>query len=220
MASYSVLIADDHDIVRFGISSVIDLSPDLDVLAEASNGEEAVALYKEHRPDVVVLDLSMPKVDGIQTIRQLTEYDPHVKVLFLTVHLENETLDQAIKFGALGYILKDCHRTELIEAVTTVANGKRYFCDNVNTMLRNRYLNSVQSEETKKDDNITDQLTKREEEILWRVADGSTSKEIGEELAISRRTVERHRSNIIKKLDLKNGNELLKTAVTWRSEQQ
>jgi DNA-binding NarL/FixJ family response regulator len=219
MASYSVLIADDHDIVRFGISSVIDLSPELNVQAEASNGEEAVNLYKNDHPDVVVLDLSMPKVNGIQTIRQLMEYDPHAKILVLTVHLEEGTLDQAIKFGALGYVLKDCNRSELVDAVTTVASGKRYFSDSVNTVLRNRYLQSVQTEENQ-EHSISDQLTERELEILWRVADGNTSREIGEELAISRRTVERHRSNIIKKLNLKNGNELLKTAVTWKSNQQ
>jgi DNA-binding NarL/FixJ family response regulator len=135
MASYSVLIADDHDIVRFGISSVIDLSPELNVQAEASNGEEAVNLYKNDHPDVVVLDLSMPKVNGIQTIRQLMEYDPHAKILVLTVHLEEGTLDQAIKFGALGYVLKDCNRSELVDAVTTVASGKRYFSMNDGTLL-------------------------------------------------------------------------------------
>lgn len=212
MNKIRVMVVDDHDIVRYGICSVLKSSPDIEVVGEASNGVQAVEQFKELLPDVILLDISMPEMNGIETTRTIVRNHSNARVLILTMHLNEEYLNQVLSAGASGYILKNTEIGEMLNAIRTVAQGRQIFSAPISTLMTEKYVRSAQyNQENKESDSPN--LTKRETEILQKIADGKTSQEIAELLFISPRTVDTHRANLIQKLGVKNSAGLVRYAI-------
>lgn len=212
MNKIRVMVVDDHDIVRYGICSVLKSSPDIEVVGEASNGVQAVDQFNDLLPDVVLLDISMPEMNGIETTRTIVRNHSNARVLILTMHLNEEYLNQVLSAGASGYILKNTEIGEMLNAIRTVAQGRQIFSAPISTLMTEKYVRSAQYNQDSKDsDNPS--LTKRETEILQKIADGKTSQEIAEILFISPRTVDTHRANLIQKLGVKNSAGLVRYAI-------
>jgi two-component system response regulator NreC len=207
-----VLIADDHDIVRFGIVTVLNASPLIEVVAEVTNGEEALEAYSALRPDVCMLDISMPGITGIETAIKIRKLYPNAVILILTMHQNEEYLNQALKAGASGYILKQSSIKELVSAIQEVHQGGTVFSDPIAKLMADQYVrHAVSGHDDDGDDAI--RLTRREKEITKLIVDGKTSQEIADVLFISPRTVEAHRANLMQKLGLKNTAALVRYAV-------
>jgi two-component system response regulator NreC len=202
-----VLIADDHGIVRAGLRALIGAESGFELVGEASGGYEAISLVEQTRPDVMVLDLSMPDLDGISVTRKIKPLAPDLKILILTLHEDEALLKEAIKAGAAGYILKHAAETELISAIRTILRGD-LFVDP--SMVRALLGEPQPTSRTQADPKET--LTSREEEILKLIVEGYTNRQIGENLSISVRTVEGHRANISDKLGLHSRVELVRYA--------
>uniref|UniRef100_UPI00405703BB response regulator n=1 Tax=Candidatus Electrothrix sp. TaxID=2170559 RepID=UPI00405703BB len=196
MESYRIILADDHYLIRNGIRNIIAQEADLEVIAEASDGHELVEVLKDNKPDMVILDISMPQVCGIEALEQIHESYPDIRVLVLTMHSNPQYCTYAFSAGAHGYMLKDDSATELLPAILEIRCGKGY----VSPQLA-REAPWKQGEEV--------YLTSREKEVLRLVVEGLTTRQIAEKLCISSRTVERHRSNILKKFQKKNTSELI-----------
>lgn len=190
------MITDDHAMIREGIKRLLEFDGDIKVIAEAGDGEECLELLKEMNPDVLLLDINMPKKNGIEVLEKLREDKNPLKVLMLTVHNEVEYLVKAVDIGVNGYILKDSESAELKKAIETVINGENYIQPSLIPMLNARLV----SRDTDKDK--IEQLTKRELEVLIKVANGMFNKEIAISLDISERTVKNHISNIFKKIQV------------------
>ncbi len=212
MNNIRVLVVDDHDIVRYGICSVLKSSSDVDVVGEASNGVQAVSLFEELMPDVMLLDISMPEMNGIETTRTIIKKYPDARILILTMHLNEEYLNQVLSAGASGYILKNTEIGEMLNAIRSVAQGKQIFSAPISSIMTEKYVRSAQYGSDHKDSGQPN-LTKRETEILQKIADGKTSQEIAEVLFISPRTVDTHRANLIQKLGVKNSAGLVRYAI-------
>lgn len=212
MSKIRVLIADDHDIVRFGIVTVLNASTQVDVVGEVANGEEALQAFTSIRPDVCLLDISMPGMSGIETATEIRKQHPDAAILILTMHENEEYLNQAIKAGASGYILKQSSIKELVAAIQEVHNGKTVFSEPIAKLMADQYVRqAISGHSSKQSDAI--RLTRREKEITKLIADGKTSQEIADVLFISPRTVEAHRANLMQKLGLKNTAALVRYAV-------
>jgi len=201
-----VLIADDHIIVRSGLRLLLDAEPDMSVVGEALDGREAIALADNLRPDVVLMDITMPGVDGLTATRQVKNNHPEIKILALTMHRSDEYFFEMLKAGAAGYILKGAETDELIHAIRIVAKGEVFLYPSMTSKLVSDYLRRVELEE----DFST--LSQREKEIVGLIVEGYSSNEIAERLVISPSTVHSHRSNIMKKLELSNRHELIQYA--------
>ncbi len=201
-----VVIADDHAVVRGGLRALIKDDPELELVGEASGGTEAIELVRLLQPDILVLDLSMPDIDGITVTRRLKNLGSATRILILTVHEDESLLREAIRSGAAGYILKRAAEAELISAIRTVLQGKLY----VDPVM----MLSVLTEPAEKPAvaRADSPLTGRETEVLRLVAQGYTNRQISEELGISVRTVEGHRANILEKLGLHSRAELVRYA--------
>ena len=210
-----ILIADDHPIFREGLKKVITRDPQLRVVVEAENGNEAIARLEEFQPDVAVLDLDMPGQDGFAVVRAAQAAKLAVKVIFLTMHNNEEILHTALDLGVAGYVLKDGAIAEIVNAIRAVAAGRNFISPELSTYLLNRANRASRLTESKP--TIND-LTPTERTILKMIAAEKTSKQIADELCISVRTVEHHRSNICEKLDLHGFNALVKFAITHKSE--
>lgn len=197
----SIVIAEDHRILREGLESLLSSKPDFEVVGKAEDGLEAIRLVRDTSPDLVLLDLSMPRLDGLSAIREIKNLSPETKILALTVHTDEEYVLEAFEAGADGYCLKDAGRTELIMAIQTVFSGKPYFSPGIADKVLEGYLEGRQR---LKDRPSWETVSRREREVLKLVGEGYKNKDIAELLNISVKTVEKHRSNIMKKLDLPN----------------
>ena len=195
----TILLADDHSILRAGLRSILDNHPDFKVIAEADNGKDALQKSIALKPDLLLTDLSMPKTNGTECIRELKKRAPEVKVLVLTMHAGEKHIHAALNAGADGYILKDDSHDELITAIKNVLNGKTHLSPSICNNAVNDYLNVSK---TNKPIASWEILTHREREVIKLIAEGYRSKDIADYLTISIKTVEKHRSNLMKKLDL------------------
>ena len=202
-----VLIADDHTIVRSGLRLLLEAEPDIDVVGEALEGREALNLVEKHLPDVVLMDIAMPGMDGLEATRQIKDSWPQVKVLVLTMHRSDEYFFEMLKAGASGYILKGAETSDLIHAVRVVGRGEVFLYPTMAQKLVEDYLNYIQwGEET------GSSLSPREKEILRLLSEGCSTKEIAKKLVISPSTVHSHRSNLMTKLGLNSRRELIQYA--------
>lgn len=211
MEKIRILIADDHAILRDGLKMALKTDPAMEVIGEAENGEIAVKLEQELRPDIIVMDVDMPKMNGIEAVREIKKNNPDAKVLMLTMHDKESYIVDSISAGAAGYIYKMADMDEFITAVKTVACGKEYFNEKVSQSIMSNYIKSVQKKDEDGERHFA--LTNREIEIVKLIAAGFTSQEIAEKLFISYFTVGKHRKNIMKKLELKNTAELVRYAM-------
>jgi len=210
MKKVRILLADDHTVVRKGLRLLLETHLGFQVIAEAANGREAVALAEEHRPDAVVMDVAMPILNGIEAARQISIKLPQTAVVFLSMHSDEGYVLKALKVGARGYLLKDSAEHDLICAVKAVSAGKSFFSPAISKMLVEDYVRQMQ--ELKLEDSY-DLLTTREREILQLLAEGKNNKEVAGLLNLSLHTVETHRSNIFQKLNLHSGAELILYAI-------
>lgn len=202
-----ILIADDHTIVRTGLRALIKAEPGMDLVGEAAGGEPALLLARQLVPDVLVLDLSMPDLDGIQVTRRLLQEQPQIKVLILTVHEDEALLREAIRAGAAGYILKQAAEAELISAINAVQRGEIYVHPR---MIRALLEPGRQAPASSL--NPVEILTPRETDVLKYIVQGYTNRQIADELKLSPRTVEGHRANLMEKLSLHSRVELVRYA--------
>ena len=197
----SVVIAEDYTILREGLQMLISADPELEVVGEAVDGHDAIRCVEKNRPHLVLMDLSMPRMNGMDAIREIRKRVPDTKIVVLTVHKTEEYILAALKAGADGYVLKDATHDELIMAVKNVLSGKRYISPGISEKIIEGYLDGRKVIKTH---TSWDTLTQREREILKLIAEGYRNKEIAEYLCISVKTVEKHRANLMEKLDLHN----------------
>ena len=200
-----ILIADDHDVVRSGLRSILESHPDWEVVAEAADGKEAIAKAVETKPDVAVVDYSLPLINGIEVTRQIRRRLPGTEILIFTMH-DNETLiGEVLSAGAHGFLLKSDAKRHLLEAIETLADHKPYFTSNISeTLLKSFLLKSGRSQSI---------LTPREREIIQLIAEGHSNKQIANILNLSQKTVETHRAAVMRKLNLHSAAELVRYAV-------
>jgi len=210
MRRIRILIADDHKLMRSGLRLLIEQQSDLSVVGEASDGREAVSLAKSLRPDVAVVDISMPNLNGIEAAHQITQDQPETGVIILSMHPDESYVLRALKAGAKGYLLKDSAESDLILAVRAVGGGKSFFSPAVSKVLLDDYVRKLKRSGV---EDAYDLLTSREREILQLVAEGKSNKEVANLLNLSVYTVETHRSNVMQKLHLKGVPELTLYAV-------
>ena len=212
MELIKAILADDHGVVRSGIKSLLESEGDIQVVAEADNGQEALQQVEALHPDIAILDIRMPVMNGLEASQKITKADKHVKVLILSMHDDEEYILQSVECGAAGYLLKGSSKEEFLKAVRTVSNGERYFSADVSRVFVNSYLNRKPTtvNTSHADVENTYELTKREKQILRLLFEGVGNKEIAEQLNKSIRTVETHRFNIMKKLRVNNVVELIK----------
>ncbi len=202
---YTIVIADDHTLFREGLRALLSAHEDLHVLGEAENGQEALRAVEERRPDLLLMDLSMPKMGGLEAIKEVKRREPGTKVLVLTIHGTEEFVLEALGAGASGYVLKDATHDELVLAIRSVLAEKRYLSPDISAKVIEGYIDG---RKTVKSSSTWDSLTLREREILKLVAEGRKNKEIAEILFISAKTVAKHRANLMGKLDLHNASAL------------
>ena len=210
MGKIRILVADDHTVIRRGIVGLLNAQPDMEVIDEAGTGREAVAKAQAVLPDVVLLDVAMPELNGLGATRMIKGQSPGVQVLILTMHDREDYLFQALRAGASGYVLKGADTEDLLAAVRSVARGGVYLYPPIAKELVSEYLRRVESGE---DLASYDGLTDREREILQLIAEGKTAANIAEDLHISPHTVHSHRDNIMTKLDLHDRAALIRYAI-------
>lgn len=208
-STINILLADDHLLVRNGIKSLLEEEDTLHVVGEAGNGQEALNLVKEIQPDLLIIDVRMPVMDGIEAVSKLTEYSTTTKAIVLSMHDSEEYILKSVEAGASGYLLKDTGRDEFLKAINTIYNGGKYFSGAISNAIVSGYLqNTNKPKEIKNPKQEGSGLTKKEIEILTQILAGKTNSEISETLGKSKRTIETHRFNLMKKLQVKNLMEL------------
>jgi len=212
MEKINIVLADDHILVRKGIKAMLESEQDLNVIGEAGNGKEALEVAKQLHPDILVLDIRMPEMTGLEAAAKLAEFSPTTKALILSMHDSEEYVLQSLDAGAYGYLLKDTDKSEFVKALKQIHAGNKYFSGAVSNALANRLLNTKSFIKNTK---VADQyhLTKREREILRMVINGTPNKEIADSLGKSVRTVETHRFNIMKKMGVNNAIDMVNKAV-------
>ena len=206
----SILIADDHGIVRKGLRLQLEQHQEFKVVAEAEDGREAVRLTQELSPNVVIMDIAMPNLNGIQATAQITKHCPNTNVIILSMHSDESYLARSLSAGAKGYLLKDNAEVDLYRAVQVVAQGKPYFSPAIANTLLEDYMRQMQQRGV---EDSYDLLTDREKEVLQLLAEGKSNKDIASSLNLSTYTVETHRTRIMQKLDLHNATDLVLYAV-------
>ena len=217
MSNIHIMLVDDHQVIRTGLKSFLQTQPDLEVVAEASNGQEAITLALETRPDIIIMDISMPEMDGLEATRQLKGKWPQVTVLALTVHEDKFYFMKMLEAGASGYLTKQAASDELVQAIHTVAEGHIYLQPALARWLLEDYQHLIESpslEKPEEGDAVgLEILSAREREVLEMVAQGLSNNEIGEKLNLSHKTIARHRERIMNKLNMHSRTELVKFAI-------
>jgi two-component system response regulator NreC len=210
MKKLRILLADDHIVMRTGLRALLERQPNLEVVGESENGRETVALAAALRPDVVVMDVGMPVLNGIEATQTIVTQNPTVAVVILSMHADESYVMRALKSGARGYLLKDSAAADLIGAIQAISQGKSFFSPKVSRILAEDYVRVLKQKGAV---DTYDLLTSREREILQLLAEGKTNKDVATALNISPYTVETHRSHILQKLNLHNSAELVLYAV-------
>lgn len=210
MSVIQILLADDHTVVRKGLRLLLENHPGFQVIADAADGREAVALAERHHPDVAVVDIAMPILNGIEAARQMAAKLPRIAIVILSMHSDEGYVLRALKAGARGYLLKDSAENDLIHAVEAVIEGKAFFSPAISKMLVEDYMRQMRERHL---EDSYELLTTREREVLQLVAEGKNNKEVAAILNLSLYTVETHRSNIFQKLNLHSGAELILYAI-------
>jgi DNA-binding NarL/FixJ family response regulator len=207
--SIRILLADDHKILRSGLRALLEKQPGFDIVAEAENGRTAVQKSVKLSPDVVIMDISMPDLNGIEAARQIIDKSPRTKIIMLSVHSDRRFVAEVFKAGASGYLLKDCDFEELVAGVHAVVDDKTYLCPRIADVVRDDYLRRL----TQTESSVFSILTAREREVLQLMAEGRSTKEIAFSFNLSVKTIESHRQRIMEKLDIHSIAELTKYAV-------
>lgn len=207
--SIRILLVDDHIVLRHGLSKSLQTEKDVEIVGQANDGHSAVKLAKELTPDVIIMDISMPDLNGIEATRQIIKALPNCRIIGLSMHSTKKFVMEMFKAGAKGYLLKDCEFDELVNAIRTVASGKTFISPSISGIL----LESAASEDSKEEVSAFSALTQREREVLQLLSEGKTTKQIANKLFISPKTVEVHRLNIMNKLEIDNIAQLTKYAI-------
>lgn len=200
-----ILLADDHQVVRRGFGLILSAQPGWEIVGEAANGREAVELTERLQPDLVVMDVSMPELNGIEATRRIAEFAPRCRILALSMHRDAVYVREILRAGAHGYLLKDASDQDLVDAVRAVSNGQGYLSPAVSDAVLSDYRKHVTDP--------IDLLTSREREVLQLIAEGKTNKEIAQDLNLSVYTVDSHRGRIMEKLNLHSAGELIRFAI-------
>jgi DNA-binding NarL/FixJ family response regulator len=207
-----IIIAEDHTILREGLKALLSSSADLEVVGEAEDGREAIRIAIALKPDLMLMDLSMPKLNGIEAIKEIKRQCPDIKILVLTVYKTEEYVLASLQAGADGYILKEANHAEFLMAIKNVLLGKNYLSPEISGKVIEGYIKGKQNDTTAPQ-TVWDTLTSREREILKLVAEGYKNRQIADDLCISLKTVEKHRENLMKKLDLHTESALTSYAI-------
>jgi two-component system, NarL family, response regulator NreC len=210
MGAIRIMLADDHTVMRSGLRLLLERQSDFTVVAEAEDGREAVALAETQRPEVAVMDVAMPMLNGIEATRQMVAKCPHLAVVMLSMHSDESYVLRALKAGARGYLLKDSAEADLIRAVRAVSTGRSFFSPAISRMLLEDHIRELRQ---KGKEDTYETLTTREREVLQLIGEGKANKEISTILNLSLYTVETHRTHILQKLDLHSVPELILYAV-------
>ncbi|MEP4532557.1 MAG: response regulator transcription factor [Cyclobacteriaceae bacterium] len=208
-----VALVDDHEIVRHGIKMVLEDDPEIEVIWEASDGVEAISLMRKDRADVLVADIRMPNMNGLEVTQKLKQEDSKIRIVMLTMHDDSEYILKAVQYGADGYLLKDTNKAEFNKAIKMIHAGQKYFSGDISATIVDSFMNAgapIASTSVASGGADQYQLTKREKQILGLIYEGVSNKDIAEKLSKSIRTIETHRFNIMKKLQVNNITELLK----------
>lgn len=218
MKRIKVLIADDHAVVRSGLRVLLHSFPDFTVIAEASDGEEAVRVAEERKPDVILMDISMPVLDGIEATGRILDREPDARIVILSVHEDEEYVRRILNAGARGFVLKNAGRKEIAEAVRAAHAGERFFSPGISRLIVEGYIRQSAAAAPPSEKETPRQgdprLTKREVEVLGLIARGMTNREIAEKLFLSFRTINTHRTNIMQKLDIHDTAGLVRHAIS------
>jgi len=207
--SVRILLVDDHPFVRQGLRAVLETEPDLEVVGEAGDGLEALEKVEQLQPDVVVVDLMIPSMNGLEIVRQIDQQHAHTRTVVLTMHAEEAFVMEALRSGACGYVLKDSDESELVQAVRAAANGQRYLSGPLTARAIDAYVRQAKTAPA----DAYEALTARERQVLHLAANGHSNAEIAERLHISPRTASTHRTNLMRKLELHNQTELAQYAL-------
>jgi len=216
MPKTRILLADDHDVVRSGLRALLRTSPDFSIVGEAADGEEAVRMTEKTKPDVVIMDISMPNLDGIEATKIIKERLPEVKVVILTVHEDEEYAYQILRAGASGYVLKNAGKRDIFKAIDSAVSGERFFSPGISNIIVESFIKRAKEQPPVEQAAASapgQQLTKRETEVLKLIALGNTNRQIADQLFLSFRTVNTHRANIMQKLDIHETAGLVRHAI-------
>jgi DNA-binding NarL/FixJ family response regulator len=204
-----ILLADDHQLLIDGLRPLLDRQRNLKVVAVARDGVEAVEMARKHRPDIILLDISMPRLNGRDAARKILAEFPGIKIIMLSMHSDRRFIEESLRIGTRGYLLKESAVQEVIEAIGTVENGKLFFSRSVRTKMLNDYVEKVRAS----DEGLSSPLSAREREVLQLLAEGKSTKEMADILHVSVKTIESHRKHMMDKLDLHSVAELTKYAI-------
>jgi DNA-binding NarL/FixJ family response regulator len=206
MEKIKIILVDDHQMFRDGIKSVLSDESNIEIVGEVGNGKDLYKLLESTKPDIIIADISMPEISGIEVATYISENYADIKILILSMHSSEEFITKALNAGANGYLPKDTSMNELLEAIKTIHKGENYFNKDISNTILKSIINKSKEDKDKK-------LTNREKEIISLVVEGLTNKEIADQLSISIRTVDSHKNNIMQKLNLKSSVELVKYAI-------
>ena len=209
MSKLRILLADDHEMVRAGLKMLVNMQSDMEVVGEAGDGRTAVARAQELRPDVVIMDVSMPQMNGLKATAKLKQLVPSIKILTLTRHTEDSYLQELLRAGASGYVLKQSIASELLQAIRAIASGGNYLDSAITKTVVGRYRRKTAPVGTQ----ASQTLTERETEVLRQIAWGYSNKEIAAQLSISVKTVEAHKANAMKRLDMRSRIDIVRFAL-------